>query len=220
MDNNNDGSSKLLTIYSLVFGRWCIHFKIVISENMLHLLWKCFHVNATEDFDGKSPLVHTMAWFSGAWVNVEPDPCRHMASLIHNQFKDHNVANISVKSKSTIGKNEWCNLRSQLQHNNLYFFLFHGNSIIFLISRFIWLRTVMAHAGVSWFDPGPQCPMPCQSCVKRRCNPTTEDNRWMFHGTACCHTNPYSVHWYALYIMMNVSYKMEMSSFWWNFRHW
>ena len=55
---------------------------------LMYLLWNCHQMNVTGPSDDKSTLVQVMVWCRQAitWANVEPDPCRHMASLGHNEL--------------------------------------------------------------------------------------------------------------------------------------
>ena len=51
-------------------------------------------VNLLDLTDGKSTLVQVMAWCRQAqaitWANVDPDLCRHMVSLGHNELNERN----------------------------------------------------------------------------------------------------------------------------------
>ena len=54
-------------------------------------LWKVSSYKCLYLIDDKSTLVQVMAWAvrqqAITWANVDPDPCRHMASLSHNELK-------------------------------------------------------------------------------------------------------------------------------------
>ena len=90
--------SAVLRLINLPLGNVSVFlkttFKSILDVYVIFLgksIWReCCKTSFMSTF--KSTLVKVMAWCRQAtsisWVNLDPDPCRHMGSLVHNGFSD------------------------------------------------------------------------------------------------------------------------------------
>ena len=64
-------------------------FQLIIQKLLVHL-WDCSQMNATEYLWWHANIV--AKWHQAiTWANADPDLCRQMASLCHNELTCHDI---------------------------------------------------------------------------------------------------------------------------------
>ena len=126
------GAIGSLIIISLAIGKCRSNFKTIIFNLTIennNSLWNCSQADATESLLREINI--GTVWFRTViaiiWANIDPDLCRHMASLVHNAI---NPVRIRFVQSLRPRHNPMCLWSPQYTDNNsksLYLIIFSNN---------------------------------------------------------------------------------------------